>query len=122
MVDKNIGDLLFNLGVAYENLRNFKLSLDYYQKSLDMRRRIYKDDMNKRQEIDHVDIADSLKSIGNIYSELGEHEKSLDYMLKCFEIKQRIYLEDHPELAECLDRLTINILYMCCLKNYLLSI
>lgn len=105
LADKHIADLLYNLGVAHENLKNFALALEYHQKSLTIRRNMYPDELFK--VADHTDIADSLKTIGNLFGKLNQPEKCLEYMLKSFEIKQRIYLKPHPDLIDCLNRLEI---------------
>lgn len=102
IADKNIADLLYNLGVANENLKNYALALEYHQRSLAVRRSLYPDELFKMA--DHTDIADSLKNIGNLCGKLNQPEKCLEFMLKSFEIKQRIYLKPHPDLVDCLNR------------------
>lgn len=102
IANKHKADLLYNLGVTQENLKNYALALDYHQKCLHIRRNMYPDELFKTA--DHIDIADSLKSIGSLFDKLDQPKKCIECMLKSYEIKHRIYLKPHTDLIDCLNR------------------
>lgn len=89
LIDKDcsIADVLFNLGVTYQNLNKNQMALEYHSRSLKIRSNIY-------ENIDNIDMAHSLNSIGTIYANLNEHEKSLDYKLRSYEMKIRSYKKE----------------------------
>jgi tetratricopeptide (TPR) repeat protein len=57
-----IAESINTLGIAYENLGDFRNALDYYEKALKIRQALYQDN--------HPDIADSLYNVGLAYNKL----------------------------------------------------
>ena len=53
----DIAASLNNIGMVYKNIGNTEKALDFYNQSLDMRRKVYSNEP-------HPDIADSLNNIG----------------------------------------------------------
>ena len=62
---------------------NDKIKLEYYEKTLDIRKKIYGD-------ISHSEIADSYNNLGLFFYSVGENLKGLDYLKKA--------LEEHDEI------------------------
>ena len=65
-----------NFGDVYKELGEYVLALEYYYKSLGMRKDIYGSDS------DHPDLAISYNNIGSVYDNTGDYELALEYYNK----------------------------------------
>jgi len=75
------------IGMIYTDIGENYKALEFYNKSLDIKKKKFNNDENK-------DIATILNNIGIIYSNLSEYEKALDYYNKSLEMYQKIYGTD----------------------------
>ena len=69
--------------MSYDELKEYKLAIDYYKKSLELEK-------NQSQDIDQNEIADLNECIGDCYSKLKNGLKSIDYLLVSSEIKKDV--------------------------------
>ena len=69
-----------SLGNAYYALGQYEKAIDYYQRSLDLSKKI-----NDRQGE-----ANSLGNLGVVYQSLGQYKKAIDYHQKSLDIKKEI--------------------------------
>ncbi len=74
----DVADCLNNIGVIYKQIANFDKALNYVQKSLDIRRKMFGPN--------HRVVNESLRNLGLIYREKGQMDKALQYFL---EIKEK---------------------------------
>ena len=77
---KRISTTLNNIGLIYNNLCNYEKALEFYLKSLFIRKKL----ANKKG------MADSFSNIGTIYHSQGNYEKALEYYSKSLEISEKI--------------------------------
>lgn len=78
---------LNNLGIANQNLGRLPLALDYYQRSLALRRTLY--------EPVHVEIAQNLNNLGILYRAQGKYCESLKALDEAQEILLRLESSDY---------------------------
>lgn len=79
-----IAKSLSNMGSACDGLRDHVKALEYKQKALEMRKKLYAGDEN------HVEIASSYQNLSATYDSLGEFGKAAEYKMKAIEIKKKI--------------------------------
>ena len=89
--DFEIGFLYNNMGNSYDHIKEYKKSLKYYQKSLDIALKIF--DKN------HINIAMSYNNIGNAYNRIEEYKKALEYYNKSLNIRLKLPDKDKLEIA-----------------------
>ena len=75
-----MGSSYNNIGLIYSIQGNYEKALDYYSKSVSI----------KKELGDKKGMGDSYHNIGVIYKEQGNYEKALDYLLKSKNINQEI--------------------------------
>jgi tetratricopeptide (TPR) repeat protein len=70
----DIATVLNNIGLAYHNMGDFNSALKYYQQSLDMKKRLYKDNRN------NSDVSMALSNLGRF--KFLAFKKMLFFLLK----------------------------------------
>ena len=82
----------YNIGNVYYSQGQYERALEYYQKPLDIRIRVFGSD--------HLDVAKSYNNIGNVYDSQGKYEEALEMHTKSLDIRTRIHGGDnHPDVA-----------------------
>lgn len=94
-VNKFIAVSYNNIGVSYELLEQFDKSLEFYEKSYKIRKKILAED--------HPSIAESLYNLSFIYEHRGYFEEALQFNKKSLEIINKKYGEEHPEMIDILN-------------------
>ncbi|CAH1779690.1 unnamed protein product [Owenia fusiformis] len=91
---------LNNLGLAYESLRNFQRSMEYYEDAC----RKYKDAFFFNS---NLDIASNLDNLARIYGKLEYYIESIPFLEKALKIRKRVFGYDtaRPEIVESLNNL-----------------
>ena len=83
--------LYSNLGVIYSNLGDPATNLEYQNKSLEIRKRLFKPD--------DIEIGKVLINIGIAHYNLGDYPEALECYQNTLAIWQKQYPEDHPDIA-----------------------
>ncbi|MFA6196663.1 MAG: tetratricopeptide repeat protein [Sulfurimonas sp.] len=92
-------ELLSSKGSILKALGDSKEAKPYYEKALEMNKRLY-------LESDHPDVAASLNNVGMVLESLGDPKEAKPYYEKALEIRKRLYPEsDHPSIASSLNNL-----------------
>ena len=89
--DNSLAVCFSNLGDVYRDLGEYKKTIDYYLKSLEVRKIIYGES--------HSETATSYNKLALVYESSGAYQKALEENLKALEIRKSIYGEIHPETA-----------------------
>jgi tetratricopeptide (TPR) repeat protein len=84
-------NLLHDLGRCYQYLLKLQVSLNYYDKALEIRQRVF--------GYFHADTADSFNDIATAYSELGEHTHGLENNKRALEIRLKVLGERNQDVA-----------------------
>jgi tetratricopeptide (TPR) repeat protein len=86
-------ELLDNVAKYYEIvLCDFKKSLTFYNKSLQIRKKVCKNS-------DRTEIAISLHNLGNVYDKMADYKKALDFKQKSLKLVRDLDEIDGPESA-----------------------
>ena len=80
-----------NIGLVYETQGKYEEALEYYQKSLDIRIRVFGSD--------HPDVAASFIHIGAVYAGKGDNKNALVQYQKGLEIQTRVFGSEHPDVS-----------------------
>jgi CHAT domain-containing protein/tetratricopeptide (TPR) repeat protein len=88
---------LDNIGRVYDDLGEYGQALDYLQRALAMRRKLYPEP--------HPDIALSLNNIGLVYDHQGEYGRALDHYQRALAMFQKLYDGPHPYIAGSLSNI-----------------
>jgi CHAT domain-containing protein/tetratricopeptide (TPR) repeat protein len=83
------------MGVVYEAQGEHASALDYYQRALAMRQKLY--------DGPHPGIARTFNNIGTVCSQQGEYPKALDYFQRALAMYQELYEGPHPGIARNLN-------------------
>jgi len=90
--EESLGQYLFDLGtLLHREIPEYEMALEYLQKSLAIRRKIYGED--------HPDVARTYSSIGWAYRAKGKYEKALQSYAKSLTIGLKVFGEEHPDVA-----------------------
>ncbi len=84
-------NLYNDLGVVYDNKREFDLAIQYYKKSLEIREQIFGTDSES--------VAMSYNNLGYIYSEIGNYEDALEFYSKALDIQRKLFGEEHEDVG-----------------------
>ena len=91
--DDIIEDLNGCMGTVCLKRGDYSSALEFYQKSLNMRLKIYSD-------LRQVAIAESYNNIGNVYRSQGDYSSALDCHQKSLNMRLKIYSDSpHPDIA-----------------------
>jgi tetratricopeptide (TPR) repeat protein len=77
-----------NIGLVFDHLGSYKKSEEYFQKSLEIKRKI--SDNNE----ENISIADTLNCLGLVYFHIGNYEESIKYYEKSLDIKRNLFNND----------------------------
>ncbi|MCX6252523.1 MAG: tetratricopeptide repeat protein [Bacteroidetes bacterium] len=95
--DEENAKVLYNIGLAYYHLRDFKLSERYYLQVLEIRKKQVSQDSLKYLP----DMALTMNNLGNVYGATSRNAEREEMYLKSFSIRQRLtkinpdkYLQD----------------------------
>jgi tetratricopeptide (TPR) repeat protein len=104
--NKQVADLLYEIGDCLAKMQNNAKSIEYHEKSYEMRQKLHGADQ------DHPDLASSLYYIGLGWHHQGDSsEKALPYFEKCYEMRRRLYKnQDNNELLEVLFVITDSLI------------
>lgn len=80
-------NILHYTGFAYGNSGNSEKAIEYYKKSLEIKKILYKND-------GHESIADTLNNIGLLNNQKGNYQEALSYFQDAFQIKQKLQSHD----------------------------
>jgi tetratricopeptide (TPR) repeat protein len=83
--------LLNDLGFCCGSLGDYKRSLEYNEKVLELRLELF----GER----HPDTANSFNSVGATYNHLGDYKRALEYCEKALELRLELFGEPHPDTA-----------------------
>jgi tetratricopeptide (TPR) repeat protein len=92
--EKNMNSLSnawHNIGLVFDHLSNYKKSEEYFQKSLEIKRKI----SGKNEE--NISIADTLNCLGLVYFHNGNYEESIKYYEKSLDIKRNLFNNDENQ-------------------------
>ena len=92
---KEISDVLNNIGLSYYSLSNYFKALDYFIKSLKI-----KEEIGDKQSI-----AKSLNNIGVVYKTFGNYSKAIEYLKRSLVIKEEI--NDQLGIAQTLNNIGV---------------
>lgn len=88
----SLADTYSHIAINYLNLHDYKKSIEYFETSLEIYKRIY-DETN-------LSIAQTLNNIGTGYQLLAEYEKSIEYFERSVEVFKGLYGDPaHPSVA-----------------------
>ena len=90
--NKEIADLLNNVGVLYLNIGDIDNALAYYNKALIIRKALFGDD--------HYIVAESYNNLGNLYTYLKDFEKALEYHNKALSIRLQTFGAEDMTVSE----------------------
>jgi tetratricopeptide (TPR) repeat protein len=90
--------LLSNLGVCHGFLGEDKLNLDYAEKALAIRKKLFGEN--------HLSVADSLSNISNIYIRTEDYVRALEYGEKALAIRKKKLGEWNSDVADSLGNLS----------------
>ena len=82
-----------NLGIVYRKLGKFKEALEYYEKSLGIKIKVFNGQ-------DHTDVADSKYNIANLFETQGKRDEARKLFLECEQIYSKVYGPDHTETLD----------------------
>jgi tetratricopeptide (TPR) repeat protein len=84
---------------AYYSLGEYRKAIDYHEKSLAVRKRIF-------SGRDHPVLAQSLNDLGNGYRALGEYRRAIEYHERSLAMRERVYAgRDHSDMSASLNNL-----------------
>ena len=86
--------ILYDLGRGYLKLNDHTKALEYAEKALQMRQKLYATTKN------HPEIATSLHSLGDIYFASGDKTKALEFYKQALEMSLALSLNHLPETKE----------------------
>ncbi|CAF1089451.1 unnamed protein product [Rotaria sp. Silwood1] len=89
--DSSLADLYCSLGNANKEKKNFDSSLEWYQKSLEVRL--------QTNPSDFIGLGNIYGSMGEAYSHKKNNNTSLEFYEKAIEQYQKANAEDHPHMA-----------------------
>ncbi|CAF5143440.1 unnamed protein product, partial [Rotaria sp. Silwood1] len=89
--DQDRAEYNHQLGWVYDDMGEYSKALLYYEKSLD----IYKKILSPND----LRLASSYNNIGAVYDNMGEYSKALSYYEKDLEITKKALPPNHPDLA-----------------------
>ncbi|CAF0772384.1 unnamed protein product [Rotaria sordida] len=85
------------LGIVTSEKKDFKSSLTWYNKLLEI--------INRTLENDDANIANIYNSSAIVYQEIGDHNQAIESYKKALIIWKKTYGEEHPDVAMCLSNL-----------------
>jgi tetratricopeptide (TPR) repeat protein len=97
--DVSLAVFYHRIAEQFENLSEFKKSLEFYKKSLILKRTIY--------GFQHIDTAELLKGIGRVYGRLEDRNKALNYYGKSLNIYTKLLGEETVYSAELYNNIAI---------------
>ena len=89
--NKDISDIYNNMGVSYENKKDTRQAISYYEKALTIRTHLYDDD--------HPDVAYSYSNIAGIYDQMGEYDSAINYYLKSIAVLKKTRGSKHQDVG-----------------------
>ena len=116
-ITKALADALGDVGVSYQEVCEFQKSLDYHFESLDMKKQLFKENLNQHS------IADNYNNIAVTYSKMGDLKNALQYHMEALNMRKNLIRGVHPYIATALsnvgvayDKMSISIIYFELLK------
>ena len=99
-----LGHSLNNLGLLYQDKKNFKRALDYFFEGLECYEKAYKKEPN------HPNIASILNNIGLCFQDAEDYVKSLDFLNDALEVYNKIHRFNrrNSEISDCLNNIGVN--------------
>lgn len=88
---KQVSDVAVGVSILAEAVGNFQLSLEYHQKALEIRNKIFPPD--------HDEILAALSNIGLTYTYLGEYHKSYEFIAKVVQTNETKLTPNDVRLA-----------------------
>ena len=88
---------LFNLGILYYNLSDYKFAESYYKQALEIRKKV----LSKK----NPNYTASLNSLGSLYQDMGDYKSSEDYYKQALEIRKKVLGKQHPDYVSNLNYL-----------------
>ncbi|CAF1236257.1 unnamed protein product [Rotaria sordida] len=79
------------LGWIYDSMGDYSQALSYYEKSLDIKKKILSPN--------DIGLASSYNNIGMVYDNMGEYSKALSSYERAFDIYKKALPPNHPDLA-----------------------
>ena len=97
---KSISSILTNMGTSYSNLNEYEKSIDFYQRSLDIKYKLYPNG-------NHASIASTLSYIGSVYKEWGNVQKSIEFYNKSLSLYKNVYSgeKNHPAIGDLMKKI-----------------
>lgn len=95
--DPDIARCYHGLGNVTDEKGDYDSSLEWHQKSLDLRKKSLKED--------HPHLAPSYISIGCAYFNKADYEKARESFNKAYDIIKKAFGESHPDIAMCLNNI-----------------
>jgi tetratricopeptide (TPR) repeat protein len=80
-----------NIGIIYQEQEKYVKALDFYEKSLAIRK--------KHLPSDHPDLGSSYNNIGAVHHYLGHYDIALEHYNRSLEIKMKSLPAQHPDVA-----------------------
>ena len=91
--DERWNSAINNLENAYYGLGEYRKAIEYHEKSLALRLKLYPSGV-------HPDIAYSYNNLGSAYDALGEYRKAIEYHEKSLALRLKLYPSGvHPDIA-----------------------
>ena len=94
---RNLSACYYALGCVDENKHSYQSGLRWFNKSLEIDKKILKSD--------DPNIAHTYNSMGNIYQAKGDYELALESYNEALKIFRRAFGEDHLDVALCLNNM-----------------
>lgn len=89
----DIATTYHHIGTSYYRKGDYNQALHFYQKALEMKKKVYGDQP-------HLDIATSYNNIGLTYDNQGNYDQALQYYYNDLDISQKVYGgQPHPDIA-----------------------
>lgn len=86
-----IANIYNNMGVAYENKKDNKQALHYYEMALNMRKELY--------DYEHPDIAYSYSNIAGVYDHMEDYDKAIAYYQKSIDVLKKSKGSKHQDVG-----------------------
>lgn len=89
--NSEIANIYNNMGVAYENKKDNKQALHFYEMALNMRKELY--------DYEHPDIAYSYSNIAGVYDHMEDYDKAIAYYQKSIDVLKKTKGSKHQDVG-----------------------
>ena len=96
---KETASLYYFLGYGYDELANYGSALEYYNKALAIREKVFGKE--------HPSTATTYNNMAFVYDEQGDYDRALEYYGKALKIKEKVLGKEHPSTATTYNNMAV---------------